>query len=70
MKIKAIGIEYDLDEEDGDQAELSLPNEMIIDLGEFSLDDVTEDNSTEIADKISEKTGFCVLNFDYITIEP
>lgn len=64
MKIKVTEIEYDIDETDRDSV-ADLPAEMVLDLEHLGIDDVTEDNSSEIADAISDRTGFCVRTFYY-----
>lgn len=61
MKIKVHDIEYDTDGRDVD-----LPSEIILD--GISEDDLTEDGSSNIAEKISELTGECVITFHYTTI--
>ena len=62
MTIKVHDIEYDTDGRDVD-----LPSEMILD--GISEDDLTEEGSSNIAERISEYTGECVLTFHYTVIE-
>ena len=57
MKIKAFNIKYDTDG-DSELAD-SLPKEF-----EFEFEDVDEVES-ELADTISDNTGFCVFSCDY-----
>jgi len=42
-----------------------LPHSICVDLEELGLDDVTEENSSIIADWISDETGECLITFDY-----
>jgi hypothetical protein len=62
MTIKVHDIEYDTDGRDVD-----LPSEMVLD--GISEDDLTEEGSSNIAERISEYTGECVLTFHYTVIE-
>lgn len=62
MTIKVHDIEYDTDGRDVD-----LPTEMVLD--GISEDDLTEEGSSNIAERISEYTGECVLTFHYTVIE-
>jgi hypothetical protein len=62
MKIKVHDIEYDKDGRDVD-----LPSELILD--GISEDDLTEEGSSNIAEKISDYTGECVVTFHYTVIE-
>lgn len=72
MKIKVIDIEWDTD---GDEEVLAaLPTEIVVDFADIDWldgtpDDVTEDNSSDIADYLSDQYGFCVNSFDYQTIQ-
>lgn len=50
MKIRAFNIDYDTDGED-----ISLPYEIFVEVEEEDY----------ICDAISDKTGFCVFNFQY-----
>ena len=63
MKIKVTDIVYDTrDICDGhiwDQNELELPSEMILEV------DGVIDIESEIADAISDKTGWCVSSYNY-----
>jgi hypothetical protein len=61
MKIKVHDIEYDTDGRDVD-----LPTEMILD--GINEDDLSEEGSSNIAEKISAFTGECVLTFHYTVI--
>lgn len=66
MKIKCIDIEWDTDHDK--EVFDSLPQEVEVDLDELGLEDVTEDNSSEIADHLSDRFGFCLWSFNYQTI--
>ncbi len=57
MKVKTFNIVYDTDG-DADLAE-SLPQEMI-----FEFEDV-DDVENNLADAISDETGWCVVSCDY-----
>jgi hypothetical protein len=57
MKIKAINIKYDTDGK-----AIPLPKELIL-----RVDD-DFDPDQELADKISDETGFCVFSCDYEVI--
>jgi len=62
MKIKVTGIVYDTDiDDDSSQFVLNsdLPSEMIVEV------DGIIDVESEIADAISDKTGWCVQGFNY-----
>ena len=59
MKVKVTDIVYDTESDGEINTDLDLPTEMIIDLGE----DV--DIEDEIADIISDKTGWCVEAYNY-----
>jgi hypothetical protein len=63
MKIKVTDIVYDTrdicDGHEWDQNELGLPSEMIVDV------DGIIDVESEIADSISDKTGWCVEGYNY-----
>jgi hypothetical protein len=63
MKIKVTDIVYDTrdicDGHQWDQNELDLPSEMIVEV------DGIIDVESEIADAISDKTGWCVQGFNY-----
>jgi len=61
MKIKVHDIEYDTDGRDVD-----LPTEMILD--GVNEDDLSEEGSSIIAERIAEYTGECVLTFHYTVI--
>lgn len=69
MKINCIDIEWDTD---GDEEILAtLPTEVIVDLNEiegFEDEDVTEENSSDIADYLSDEYGFCIFSFNYQTL--
>jgi len=71
MKIKVIDIEWDTD---GDEEVLAaLPTEIVVDFADIDWldrtpDDVTEENSNDIADYLSDQYGFCVNGFDYQTL--
>lgn len=64
-RIEAYGIEYDTDGVSvaflRDQGAY-LPESLWL---EVECEEITEDNSTEIADAISDATGFCVLSFNF-----
>lgn len=66
MKIMYTDIEWDTD---GDaEMKLALPDSVEVnldDVDDFLDDDITEDNSTIIADYLSDQYGFCVETFDY-----
>ena len=66
MKIKVTNIVYDTrDICDGhrwDQNELELPSEMIVEV------DGIIDIESEVADAISDKTGWCVEGYNYEVI--
>jgi hypothetical protein len=57
MRIKVTNIVYDTDGESVD-----LPSEMIVNV------DGVIDIESEIADSISDRTGWCVTSFQYKTI--
>lgn len=63
MKIKVTDIVYDTrdicDGHKWDQNELELPSEMIVEV------DGIIDIESEIADTISDKTGWCVEGYNY-----
>ena len=63
MKIKVTDIVYDTrdicDGHQWDQNELDLPSEMIVEV------DGIIDVESEIADAISDRTGWCVEGFNY-----
>jgi len=62
MKIKVTGIVYDTDiDDDSSQFVLNsdLPSEMIVEV------DGIIDVESEIADAISDRTGWCVEGFNY-----
>ena len=63
MKIKVTDIVYDTrdicDGHQWDQNELDLPSEMIVEV------DGIIDVESEIADAISDRTGWCVQGFNY-----
>lgn len=68
MKITIIDIEWDTD--DGMEDELGkpeLPDEVEFDMEWIGETDVTEENTSMIADWLSDKYGFCVYKFDYVT---
>ena len=55
MKIKVNNIVYDT----GDESDLDLPTEMIVNV------DGVIDIESEIADAISDSTGWCVEGYNY-----
>jgi hypothetical protein len=64
-RVHAFDIEYDTDgvsvqwlRNEG----ANLPSEMWLDV---ETDEITEGNSSEIAEAISDVTGFCVLTFNF-----
>ena len=63
MKVKVTDIVYDTrdicDGHQWDQNELDLPSEMIVEV------DGIIDVESEIADAISDRTGWCVQGFNY-----
>ena len=62
MKVKVTGIVYDTDiDDDSSQFVLNsdLPSEMIVEV------DGIIDIESEIADAISDKTGWCVQGYNY-----
>ena len=63
MKIKVTDIVYDTrdicDGHKWDQNELELPSEMIVEV------DGIIDIESEVADAISDKTGWCVEGYNY-----
>ena len=62
MKVKVTGIVYDTDiDDDSSQFVLNsdLPSEMIVEV------DGIIDVESEIADAISDKTGWCVQGYNY-----
>jgi len=63
MKVKVTNIVYDTrdicDGHQWDQNELDLPSEMIVEV------DGIIDVESEIADAISDRTGWCVEGFNY-----
>ena len=62
MKVKVTGIVYDIDiDDDSSQFVLNsdLPSEMIVEV------DGIFDVESEIADAISDKTGWCVQGYNY-----
>ena len=71
-KIECYEIEWDTD---GDEEVLKhLPRTVIVDLHDVEwLEDndtfeITEDNSSDIADYLSDQYGFCVFTFQYRTL--
>lgn len=63
MKILCTDIEWDTD---GDErVSATLPKEFVVDLDLIGLTDITEENSTEVADYLSDQFGFCVSSFQY-----
>ena len=73
MRIKVIDIEWDTDD---DQEVLdALPKEVIVNLEDIDWidgevpNDITEDNSSDVADYLSDQYGFCVNSFDYQIIQ-
>lgn len=67
MKYKATNIVYDLsDSEYSDESpeSLSLPKEITFDIDPGD-DEEDFDPAYELADYISDKTGFCVVSFDW-----
>ena len=68
--IKCIDIEWDL--EGAEDMIGKLPEEVVVDLDdvdEFLDDDITEDNSSIIADYLEDQYGFSVITFDYQTLQ-
>jgi len=61
MKVKVTDIVYDTESDDVvyDATELGLPSEMIVEV------DGIIDVESEIADSISDKTGWCVEGYNY-----
>jgi hypothetical protein len=62
MKVKVTGIVYDTDiDDDSSQFVLNsdLPSEMIVEV------DGIIDVESEVADAISDRTGWCVQGFNY-----
>jgi hypothetical protein len=62
MKVKVTGIVYDIDiDDDSSQFVLNsdLPSEMIVEV------DGIIDVESEIADAISDRTGWCVQGYNY-----
>lgn len=67
--IKCIDIEWDL--EGVEDMIGKLPTEVEVDLDdvdEFLDDDITEENSSIIADYLEDQYGYSVITFDYQTI--
>lgn len=63
MKIQLTEMEWDT-------SNSNLPEKFVLDLSTIGLDDVTEENSCEIADHVSELHGSeCLLSFQYTTIQ-
>lgn len=59
MKIKVTDIVYDTESDGEIHTDLDLPTEMIINLeGDVDIED-------EIANVISDKTGWCVQGYNY-----
>lgn len=68
--INCIDIEWDL--EGAEDMEGKLPTEVIVELDDvvdFVDDDIDEENSSIIADYLEDQYGFCVLSFDYQTLQ-
>ena len=62
MKVKVTGIVYDIDIDDDSSQfvlNLDLPSEMIVEV------DGIIDVESEIADAISDRTGWCVQGYNY-----
>ncbi len=65
MKIKCTDIEWATEDEEIFD---TLPQEVGVDLDQvedFDDEDITEDNSSIIADHLAEEYGFCVYSFNY-----
>ena len=65
MKVRAFAIKYDTDGMNGKDI-AKLPNELT-----FDVDDPDFDPAEDLADMISDKTGWCVIGcqFDVLQIE-
>lgn len=61
--VRAIDIEWDTTDEGDAVMPPQLPDTDLVFV--YGITDVTEDNSSEIADALSDKYGFCVLTFNY-----
>lgn len=66
--MKIVTTEIDWDTDNDQEAFDSLPQEVELDLAELDLVDVTEDNSSDIADHLSDMFGFCINSFHYRTL--
>jgi hypothetical protein len=65
MLYKVTDIEFDFEDEDGDV----LPYDEQVAVAQSVLDDVWEVyDEDELADSISDKTGWCVKALDYVEI--
>ncbi len=62
--VRAIDIEWDTSDEEDAALPPKLPDTDLVFV--YGIDDVTEDNSSEIADTLSDKYGFCVNHFNYV----
>ena len=59
MKIKAVSIIWDTDNED-----IELPNEVII-----PNDVIEEGNETSVADYLSDNYNWCVISFNLVEVK-
>ena len=65
MLFKITDIEFDFEDEDGDV----LPYDEQVAVVQSVLDDVWDVNDEgELADVISDDTGWCIKSFDYLEI--
>ena len=59
VKVKVVGIEWDTDGES-----VRLPKRDIVELTQEEYDDVKCGDPDIIADKLSDKYGYCVLSYE------
>jgi hypothetical protein len=62
MKVSVFDIVYDIDEEDGVVEDLPTSFEFEIDNSSVEMEGALDD---ELADMISDTTGWCVSSFNY-----
>jgi len=65
MLLKLTDIEFDFEDEDGDV----LPYDEQVAVSKYVLENVWDVNDEEeLADVISDDTGWCIKSFDYLEI--
>ena len=65
--------DVDWDFDDGEPtAPARVPKRVVVRLRDVDpeMEDVTEENSSQIADYLSDVYGWCVNSFDYVTLQP